>query len=160
MKFRKIVQLSLVAFMFGCSTDESMQLTENQKAKISDEIKALWQKSVEGIEQLDANSAFDIFSEDPDSKYVRNGHLYLSIEQARQQYAQWFSKPQPKKKLDYETFELDILDRNTVIITAVAKLYKVGDSTETAEPLTIGYTVVWRKEPVGWKVINMHTSWP
>ena len=144
----------------SCSVGNENQFTEAEENKIEVEIKRLFDDSCAGIENLDVDVAFDFFSKNPKTKYLRDGKLYSSIEKAHKQYTSWFSKPQPKKKFEFQSYEIDVLDENTAIITAVANLITLNDAVEKSKVMQIGYTLVWRKEQVGWKVINMHTSVP
>jgi len=151
----------IIVFLFiGCMTEKDIELTEILKKEITENINSLWNQSCEAIENLNAEGAFAIFSNDPIAKYIRDAHLYASIDEARKQYAKWFSNPQPKRKLEFQSYDLNILDKNTAIITATATLTPLVDSTDKQQIMKIGYTVVWRKEQAGWRVINMHTSIP
>jgi ketosteroid isomerase-like protein len=157
---KSTLQFIIVFLFIGCMTEKDTQLTETQKREITEQINSLWNQSCEAVENLNAEGAFAIWNSDPNSKYIREAHLYTSIDEARKQYAKWFSHPQPKRKLEYQSFDLNILDKNTAIITAIATLTTLVDSTDNKQIWKIGFTVVWRKERAGWRVINMHTSIP
>jgi len=119
----------------------------------------VWQTGVIGVEELDAELSFSIFSKSQEAKYIRDGHLYPDIETAKNQYAEWFKDPNAKKqKLICDPLYYDILDDKTVIMTTLGSITKVIDDPDQV-PWVLAYTIVWRKEETGWKVLHMHNSW-
>ena len=136
------------------------QLTDQEKEEIINEIKIQWEYSGTGIEQHNAEQAFSVFSKEEGTKYVRNGYLYPSIDAAKDQYASWFNSPDAvKQKLTCDPNIYDILDRNTVLQTAIGHVEKVEKSDPDEKPWIIAYTLLWRKENDEWKLFHMHNSW-
>jgi hypothetical protein len=146
-------------FVIACNDNTRKELTEEQKATIIAEIKQQFELSGEGITELDAEKTFSAFSKKEGVKYIRDGHLYPDIETAKQQYADWFKSPDAiKRKMTCDPLIFDILDENTVLMTTIGSLVAI-DTTLDQKPWTIAYTGLWRKEPEGWRLFNMHNSW-
>ncbi|NQU33827.1 MAG: hypothetical protein HQ521_11370 [Bacteroidetes bacterium] len=137
-----------------------VNLSEEQKAAIINEIQQLFEFSNDGITELNAEKVFSIFSSKEDAKYVRNGHLYPSIETAKNQFAEWFSKPNAVKQIiTYDPIIYDIIDENTVLMTTIGTFRRKDIVIPEQNPWVVGYTLLWTKEEEGWKVFNMHNSW-
>jgi hypothetical protein len=154
-----IVIVMCLAMFASCKNDSKQELTYAQKETIIQEIDKVWQTAGKGIEELNAELAFSLFSKSKDAKYIRDGHLYPDIETAKKQYAGWFSDPNAsKQKFSCDPIYYDIIDDKTVIMTTLGSIVKVNDDPNKV-PWVLAYTIVWRKEGTGWKVFHMHNSW-
>lgn len=142
------------------NSKKSDQITDQEKEEIISEINIQWEYSSTGIEQHNAEQAFSVFSKEEGTKYVRNGYLYPNIKTAKDQYAAWFSSPDAvKQKIACDPVIYDILDRNTVLQTAIGYIEKVEKTDPDEKPWIIAYTLLWRKEKDEWKLFHMHNSW-
>ena len=140
-----------------CNQAPETEISNEQKEAIIKEIELVWEVACNGIEQLDAQKAFSAYSTKENTKYLREGHLYESIEAAEKQYASYFANNPGKVSLTIDPIIYDILTEETVIVTAIGK-YVFTDSTNSEYTTTIGYSIVWQKEEDNWKILNMHTS--
>lgn len=158
---KTIVTTFIVILLLGsCMNRTNTELSEEQKQKIISEIDLMWQKGGEGIEQLDAEKAFSIFSKNENTKYIRDGYLYPSIETAKKQYAEWFSDLNAlNQKVTFDPLYNEVLSDKLVLTTAIGSIVKVDPDNPNQEPWIVTYTLLWKKEDVGWRVINMHNSW-
>lgn len=150
----------IICSLFCCSCTQSKkhELTNDEKQQIISEVATQWKISCDGIEQKDAQKAYSVFSSDDGTKYLREIHLFASIEEAEKQYADWFRISNPRNlKLSFNPIIYDVLSPDFVLITAIGTLVYL-DSVDTEIETIIGYTVLWQKEEEGWKIINMHTS--
>jgi len=144
----------------GENPNVNVELTEEQKATIIAEVQKLFDFSVDGITELDAEKAFSVFSKEEGVKYVRNGYLYPSIETAKTQYAEWFASPEAvKRKINSDPIIYDILDENTVLVTTIGSAVVIDADSTDQNPWVLAYTMLWRKEESGWKLFHMHNSW-
>jgi hypothetical protein len=158
-----ILGATILLFTFSCQSgeilNEKAELTEEKKEAIKNEIQQLFEFSGEGIRELDAEKTFSVFSKKEGVKYIRNGYLYPNIETAQMQYAEWFAGPEAvKRKITADPVFFDILDENTVLLTAIGSAEVIG-SDSTDQPWILAYTMLWRKEESGWKLFHMHNSW-
>ena len=158
MKNSTLIFLLSLLVLWGCNNAPAT-LTDAEKEQIEAEVFEQFNISGQGIEEKDAAKAFSVFSTQEGVKYIRNGHLYPTIETAEKQYAEWFTASQdaPKQTLTSDPILFDILDRNTVILTTIGSLKAENDTA--SQPWVIAYTMVWRKEDSGWKLFHMHNSW-
>ena len=79
---------------------------------------------------------------------------------AKKQYAEWFSDPNAlKQKVIIDPIYNEVLTENLVLTTVIGAVTKVDPDNPDQEPWIIGYTMLWKKEDVGWRIINMHNSW-
>jgi len=156
--FYLIIVLFLIAFI-GCQQSPK-EITDDERNIIINEISQQWKIIIDGLEQQDIEIAFSGFSKSENTKYIRNGYIYPSIDTARNEYASWWSNPDmPKNKVTFDPVIYDIIDRNTVLLTALGSIVQVGNTDPNQKPWIIAYTVFWRKELDGWKIFNLHNSW-
>lgn len=141
------------------SCQKKQSLTDKQKAVIINEVKQVFEYSLAGIENKDAERAFSLFSKKEGTKYIRDGYLYPSIDTAKNEYAKWFSNPGPKSKITCDPLIFDVLDANTVLVTTLGYIESVEKTNPDQKPWIIAYTMLYRKEVDGWKLFHMHNSW-
>lgn len=158
----KTIMTSFIVILFlgSCVNKTKIEFSEEQKQQIISEIDLMWDIAIEGIEQLDAEKAFSVFSKNENAKYIRDGYLYPSIETAKKQYAEWFRDPNAlKQKVTFDPLYNEVLSENLVLTTAMGAATRVDPNNPDQKPWIIGYTMIWKKENVGWRIINMHNSW-
>ena len=135
-------------------------LSDEKKAAIINDIRQLFDFSTDGIAELNAEKVFSIFSSKEDARYVRNGHLYSSIETAKNQFTEWFSRTNAvEQSISCEPVIYDIINENTVLMTTIGTFRRKNVTIPEHNPWIVGYTLLWIKEDEGWKVLNMHNSW-
>ncbi len=156
---KKLTFLTIISILAlsCCKQATEPALTDEQKQEIKKEIDLRWEVAREGIERLDAQKAFSAWSKSENAKYLRDGHLYESIESAKEQYSNWFARSPGKASLTFDPLIYDILSAELVIVTAIGK-HVFTDSTNKEYTTIIGYSVVWQKELDNWYILNMHTS--
>jgi SnoaL-like domain len=152
--------LSAIFTLAISSCQEKTTLSDDQKRVIISEVKDVFELSGKGIEERNADKAFSIFSTKEGTKYIRDGHLYPSIDTAKNQYAKWFSYPGPKQKITFDPMIFDLLDKNIVLVTTIGYFENVEKTSPDEKPWILAYTMLFRKEPEGWKLFHMHNSWP
>ncbi len=154
-----LVTILSILIVCSCVNNSKKELSEEQKTAIKSEIQKLFEYSGEGISELNAEKAFSAFSNKEGVKYIRDGHLYPDIETAKNEYDGWFKSPGAvKRQMICDPLIFDILDENTVLLTAIGSLTVIDDTTKQ-KPWVITYTMLWRKEEGEWKLFHMHNSW-
>ncbi|MGD1890480.1 MAG: hypothetical protein ACFB15_07775 [Cyclobacteriaceae bacterium] len=146
-----------IIILCSCNLSPKSEITDVQKEIIIKEIELIWKASIEGIEQLDVQKAFKAFSRKENTRYLRDGYLYESIEVAEKQYADWFANSPGKASLTFNPVAHDVLTEEIVITTAIGK-HVFTDSSDSQRTTIVGYSIVWQKEEDTWKMLNMHTS--
>lgn len=112
-----------------------------------------------GITYQDADLIFSIFGDNPDAKYVRDGHIYEDWNDARKEYAKWFNykgAKDIKKDFIFRSKQFDIINPNTVLFTGLGSIYTLPDTKNSWD---IAYTILWINTVEGWQAANMHISW-
>ena len=145
-------------FCYSCTQSKKHELTNDEKQQIINEVATQWEIAREGLEQKNAKKLYSVYSSNDRTKYLREIHLYASIEEAEKQYADWFRISNPRNlKLSFSPIIYDVLSPDFVLITAIGTLVYL-DSVDKEIETIIGYTILWQKEEEGWKIINIHTS--
>ncbi len=159
--------LICIGSILSCKNDKSRYRITNylvndsiSKTKIIEEVEESLQLLVDGIVEQDADKIFAIFSKVNETRYVRNGDVYKSVDYARKSYAGAFrNRPDSiARKFTFTTKQYDILDANTVFLSAIGVIEKIKPQKDDI-PWQIAYTILWLREEQGWKAINMHISW-
>jgi len=141
------------------SCQQSTELTEKQKEAIISEVKQVFEYTLGGIENRDAERAFSSFSKKDGARIVQEGYIVPDIDAEKNEYAKGFSKPGPKTKITCDPLFFDILDLNTVLVTTIGSIENVEKTNPDEKPWVISYTMLFKKEAEEWKVLNMHMSW-
>lgn len=158
---KKIIFLTAIITLFLCSCvkNPTTELTAEQKEAIISEVKQVFENTLGGIENRDAERAFSAFSKKEGVKLLQEGYIIPNIENEKNSYAENFSQPGPNTKITCDPLFFDILDANTVLVTTIGSIESVEKTDPDEKPMVIAYTMLFRKEPEGWKLYNMHMSW-
>jgi hypothetical protein len=157
-EMKKLVMF-LMSVVVGCSPQGEPALTDAERATIEDTILALWDQSLAGIEEVDAAKAYSLFSEKPDVWYIRDGYLYPSIEAAERQYARWFQS-YSRQESEIDTLAVTVLSRTAASLFSMGRFFATDTTGVTHPPLELSWSVTWRLEEEGWRIANMHISFP
>jgi hypothetical protein len=154
------VALAAILFLFSsCSQETKTELTDKQKEAIISEVKQVFEYTLGGIENRDAERAFSSFSKKESARLVQEGYIVPDIDAEKSEYAKGFSKPGPKTKITCDPLYFDVLTENTVFVTTIGSIASVENTNPDEKPWVIAYTMLFKKEAEGWKVHNMHMSW-
>jgi hypothetical protein len=151
--------ISAIVLLALVSCQQSAELTDKQKEVIISEVKQVFEYTLGGIENRDAERAFSSFSKKEGARLVQEGYIVPDIDAEKNEYAKGFSKPGPKTKITCDPLYFDILDANTVLVTTIGSIENVEKTTPDEKPWIIAYTMLFKKESEVWKVLNMHMSW-
>ena len=153
--YLKIV--TVIILLINVSCQQTTTLTENQKEAIISEVKQVFEYTLGGIENRDAERAFSAFTKN--TKLLQEGYIITDLEKEKNGYKENFSKPGPKTKVTCDPLYFDILDANTVMVTTIGSIASVESTNPEEKPWVIAYTMLFKREAEGWKVLNMHMSW-
>jgi hypothetical protein len=158
---KKLILLTTIITLLFCSCAKTTtsELTAEQKEAIISEVKQVFEYTLGGIENRDAERAFSSFSKKEGTKIVQEGSVVPDIDAEKNNYAENFRQPSPNTKITCEPLYFDILDANTVLVTTIGSIESVEKTNPDELPWVIAYTMLFRKETEGWKVFNMHMSW-
>jgi hypothetical protein len=151
----KIVAVIVLLIIVSCQ--HTTTLTEKQKEAIISEVKKVCDYTLGGIENRDAERAFSAFMKN--TKLLQEGCIITDLEKEKNGYKENFSKPGPKTKITCDPLYFDIIDANNVLVTTIGSIANVEKTNPDEKPWVVAYTMLFKKETKGWKVLNMHMSW-
>ncbi len=155
MNYYKIVAVIVLLIIVSCQ--QKTTLTEKQKDAIISEVKQVCDYTLGGIENRDAERAFSAFTRE--TKLLQEGYIITDLEKEKNGYKENFSKPGSKTRITCDPLYFDVLDANTVLVTTIGSIANVEKTDPDEKPWVIAYTMLYKKESEGWKILNMHMSW-
>ena len=153
--YSKIAAVIVLLIIVSCQ--QTSTLTEKQKEAIIREVKQVFEYTLGGIENRDAERAFSSITKN--TKLLQEGYIITDLEKEKNGYKENFSKPGPKTKITCDPLYFDIIDANTVLVTTIGTIASVENTNPDEKPWVVAYTMLFKKEAEGWKVLNMHMSW-
>ncbi len=155
MNYYKIAAVIVLLIIVSCQ--QKTTLTEKQKDAIISEVKQVCDYTLGGIENRDAERAFSAFTRE--TKLLQEGYIITDLEKEKNGYKENFSKPGSKTRITCDPLYFDVLDANTVLVTTIGSIANVEKTDPDEKPWVIAYTMLYKKESEGWKILNMHMSW-
>jgi hypothetical protein len=155
MKTNLYLVLALLLF-FGCTKQEPMQMTPQEKGIAKKEIKEVVNFIFQSLEKLDAEAAFQPYLNSPDFILFTVYGTMVDYQWAINGHAVWF-KTLTSIKVITTKEEFRFLPDNLVIYPWLGKFEM---TLKTGEQVTVdfGVTMILRKIDNQWKVIYQQTS--
>lgn len=154
---RILIPMTLI--LAACGPSREAQLSDAERAAIQDTILTLWDETLAGIEEADAAKAYRLFSDRPDAWYIRDGSLYPSIATAEREYAEGF-KGISRQRREIDTLAVTVLGPSTAVLFSLGRFFATDTAGVTHPPLELAWSAVWRREDEGWRIANLHISFP
>ncbi|MBN2300849.1 MAG: nuclear transport factor 2 family protein [Acholeplasmataceae bacterium] len=154
---KKVFPLLACILLLGIScTEQTTELTDEQKATIVDEVDSQQQGIMSTINQLDIDTWSEYWSED-DFISVNSGIEFFDNRSVWvDSVANWWSGLESRS---YESLELRItpLAPNLALVTRSSSGI---NSLKSGEKFNFTHhgTVIWKKEAKCWKIIHLHES--
>ena len=160
MKTKHFLQLIiLVSILVSCSTEPNHEVTPEQRSAIIEEISSLWEAGSKGFEDLNVDPLFSYISESEDAKVITYGTLNTDIPALKEQFAAWFESPNAfRRKAISDPVYYDFINDEVVMMTTIVSFEILNDTSSINQINKAAYTLLWVKEPQGWKALNMHIS--
>ena len=154
----KRIVVMFIAFLWICANINSQELTSSQKAKITSEISALFEKNVKSNESLDVSELTESVSDAPSAGFINQGVYYQSFEDLME-VVNNNMRGIKSQKTNISNKKITVLSYNAALLTASGN-YSVA--LEDGRTLTGGFawTFVYSKINGKWKVIHSHMSNP
>ncbi len=153
MKARILLALALL-FCFGCTSQDTKQLSQQERDQIKTEVKAAVDDIVVKLDNLDAEGALQHYS--PELVHVADGSQndYQTYKKGwidvNNSAASWKLVPIHE--------EIMVLTKNLAITTWVGKMEYVAKSGDKTTTDPQAYTDLFKKIDGQWKVIYEHAS--
>ena len=157
----KILKCFCVLFLlqfvfFGCQAPPTA-LTESQKAAIADTVRQIALEFKKGINNLDADSQFQRFTDDSDFTWAANGYLLPPknslLSAVRQSYAGY-----RQATFDWDTLRISVLGSDAAVLTGAGHHTIIDKAGKTTNTLLVA-TYAFARRQGAWKVIHGHFSY-
>ena len=144
-------------FFWSCTNKTKSEMSDEQKANITSEIKKQFGDNVADLSKLDIDtwsenwSTDDFVSASSDTKY------FTTLNEFRDSVRNWFSLRQ-SQKVEIIDLQVKVLSPEMALSTGITNWdvqLKSGEQF-TAKSLV---SLLWKKETNGWKGIFLHESW-
>ena len=153
---RNIFVAALLLLFVGCTSQQSDQLTEQQKDQIKKEVKATADSMMAKFERFDADGSLQYYWDSPDfiKLNVDGSQNDFQAQKKSMKNVGWFTAV----KVPTVSEKLTVVTKDVAICVRQAKLemsLKSGDRL-TCDPFA--YTLVFKNISGQWKVILSHES--
>ena len=153
---RNIIVTVLLLFIVGCTSEQSDQLTQQQKEQIKSEVKAAADSIMARFERFDADGSIQYYWDSPDFTKLNVDGSQNDFQ--TQKEAMNRVKSLTAVKVSTVSEKLTVVTKDVAICVRQAKLemsLKSGDRL-TCDPFA--YTLVFKNISGQWKVILSHES--
>ena len=153
---RNIIVTVLLLFIVGCTSEQSDQLTQQQKEQIKSEVKAAADSIMARFERFDADGSIQYYWDSPDFTKLNVDGSQNDFQ--TQKEAMNRVKSLTAVKVSTVSEKLTVVTKDVAICVRQAKLdmsLKSGDRM-TCDPFA--YTLVFKNIGAQWKVILAHES--
>ena len=154
---RNIFVAALLLFIIGCTSQQSDQLTQQQKDQIKSEVKVVVDSIIAKAERLDISGSMQYYWDSPEF-VVYNSDGSRSDFQAMKKSVEWFADSVSAFKLATVREEFPVVTKDLVIYAWVGNdelTLKSGDKTKYDPDAE---TFVFRKLEGKWKIVYLHES--
>jgi len=155
----KKILIAAALILAACGPSRDAPITDAERAAIADTVLTLWDQTLAGIEEANADKAYRLFSDRPDAWYIRDGFLYPSIGTAEREYAEGFKVISGQRR-EIDTLAVTVLGPSAAVLFSLGRFFPTDTAGVTHPPLELAWSVVWRLEDEGWRIANMHISFP
>lgn len=155
---RNIFVAALMLFIVGCTSQQSDQLTQEQKDQIKSQLKVVSDSMVAAWNRMDAEAAIQYFGDSPDWVCFNTDGSRSDFQQLKKM---WTDGANIASSYKWTTVRQDFIfvSKDVVICAWDAKAEMVfkepGDKVKL-DPMA--YTAVFKKVTGRWKVVYSHES--
>ncbi len=151
----RIFLVFLVVLLLGCQKQQT--LTEVEKEAIRKEVKNRFNDLIFAINQRDAVAWSKYYSNDDFVSAIVSTDYYASRTVFVDSITTFFSK---RERRHVEPLEIRVceLAPDLALLTSEEKAEMLTGSGKHIKAKHV-FTMVWKKEPNGWKIVHSHESW-
>lgn len=152
----RIFLVFLVVLLLGCQKQQQT-LTAAEKEAIRKEVKSRFNDLIFAINQRDAVAWSKYYSNDDFVSAIVSTDYYASRTVFVDSITTFFSKRERQhvEPLEIRVFELA---PDLALLTSEEKAEMLARSGKLIKAKHV-FTMVWKKEPDGWKIVHSHESW-
>ena len=155
-KIYRNVFIIFLILVFGCQKLQQNS-TEKEKEMIKNEVKEQFNQLISALNNLDSLAWSEIYSKDEFLSACVSTDFYANRGEFIDSIQHYFSL---RENQHVEPLELQIseLTPTLVLMTSQEKTEMRLKSDENIKSKHV-YTLIWKKEQGGWKIIHSHESW-
>ncbi|UCG89136.1 MAG: nuclear transport factor 2 family protein [Gemmatimonadota bacterium] len=146
-----------LAFLAACQPT-TMELTEEQKAEIAEELTRLYGESVLSLNQLDQEGWLAYFQNSEDLTIAAEGGFCKSYSAfAETLRTHW--TPLARGEMNWGDLNIQVLAPNVAVVTSVFD-YAAIDTAGATAVYSGTWTAVWVEQDGNWKMVNVAETFP
>lgn len=156
---KKILILIVFCFLFlwlACKKQDSNIPTTEQKIAIADTIQQLAKAFEKGINQLDLESQFRIFTDDPDFTFAEDGKIFPPKDSMRMLFEPFYGSID-NMTFAWDTMRVVVLSPNSGIFTGSGR-YSFTTKKGVIGNGNVVSTYVFARRGGKWRLIHGHAS--
>jgi hypothetical protein len=155
---RRMILTLMLLFVVACQP-ATMELTEEQKAEIAQELTRLYDESVPIFNQLDQEGWLAYFRNSEALTIAVHGGFYSSYSALVDTVRAHWGAPLASGEIDWGDLHIQVLAPNVAVVTSVFD-YTTIDTAGVATPYSGTFTAVWAEQDGNWKIVNMAETFP
>ncbi len=147
----------ILVTLIGCQQQPQQSFTDTDKEAIKKEVKELFAKQIEAINKKDVEAWASFFSKDEFNVAIAGPEVYPTRSAWVDTIKTYFSMREFQKMAPLKV-EVTPLAANIALMTSqntVVMKLKEGPTYSSKHV----YTMIWKKEKEGWKILHSHESW-
>jgi ketosteroid isomerase-like protein len=146
----------LFLFLFVCAVPSFAQKAAAAKADPTKDVKAAFDRLIEGIKQVDANKVMSVYDDSDRTLFFNNnGTATLGWETMKKNREAAYAKTK-NVSLDITGLRVEMLGPSAAYVTC--KWKQSQEYEDKLESASGRMTLIFRKIGKDWKVVHLHTS--
>ncbi len=147
--------IGLTVFI-SCMNQSTSKLSTDQREAIVDSIKHIAGIFEDGINNLDLDSQFELFTDESDFTFSEDGHILPPKDSMRILFEPKYAK-HSEMSFKWDTMRIVVLDKNSAVFTGHAKYSYTLKTGKSGYGHVVG-TYAFSKRSGRWKLIHGHAS--
>ncbi len=151
----KILSIVFPVILFGCQQQQT--LTDAKKEIIRKEVTEQYNQLVTAINQLDARAWSEFYSKDEFISAFAGTEFFTTRSAWVDTITNYFSMRE-SQKIEPTGVQVTALAPDLALLTSQEKTEMQMKSGKEIKFSHV-FTMIWKKEPIGWKILHSHESW-
>lgn len=154
--FCRNVLIILLIFIFGCQKQQQ-NLTEKEKEMITKEVTEQFNQLISALNNLDSIAWSKFYSKDEFLSAFVSTDFYADRGEFIDEIKHYFTL-RDQQHVEPLELQVNVLTPTLVLMTSQEKIEMRLKSDENTKSKHV-FTLIWKKEQGGWKIIHSHESW-
>jgi len=156
MKAFYYLTITVIIFSFLSCKQKEIQFSNEQKEVIEKEVKEQFNLFVDALNMKDVAKWSKFYSDSSFISSIVATNLYLTKTEWVETITKYFSM-RKEQRIKINEIKISALSQDLALLTSedFTTLMMDNDSTQTFKHI---FSLIWKKEQAGWKIINSHES--